>query len=93
MWKVIVLNAIIPLATFLFQILENTKVNGQRILSVKYRLWIFDYGFFLIVSQFIILMVTFFIWKKRKYRLIAIAILFVWILIYFLLSKKISLFD
>ena len=93
MRKMILLNSFIPIATFVFQLLLISKIKGERILTVGYRLWFFDYGFLLILSQLLILILTFFIWKERNYRLIAVLIFFVWIVIYLLLAKNSTVFD
>ena len=64
MWKLIAINAIIPMCSLFFILLENITKNGERVLSVKYRLWMFDYGFILVVLQLIILIVTLFFGRK-----------------------------
>lgn len=93
MWKMIIANAIIPIFTIVFIILENITANGQRILSIKYRLWMFDYGFLLIIAQLIILVITFIVWKERTHRLIASAIFLIWLIVWFFVSRETSLFD
>ncbi len=93
MFKVMLSNLIIPLFSIGLIVLENLSIKGERILSIKYRLWIFDYGFILVLSQIAILIITFFVCKKRKERLIALTIFFLWILIIFFQLKNVSMFD
>ena len=93
MWKMVITNSIIPIFSLAFTILEDTKINGERTLSIKYRLWMFDYGIFLIVAQLIVLVVTFFVWKKKKFKLIAIAIFLIWIVMGILMPEGPGLFD
>jgi L-asparagine transporter-like permease len=93
MRKLIVTNTIIPIFSILFLILENIKVNGERLLSIKYRMWMFDYGFFLIIAQLIVLFLTFFIWKKKQYRAMAVGIFLIWMIVGLLLPKGPGLFD
>lgn len=93
MRKMIIANAIIPILSIVFMMFESITIKGQRLISIKYRLWMFEYGFLLIFVQLIILIITFFIWKERKNRLVAFVIFLIWIFIGFFISKEISLFD
>ena len=78
----IVINLIIPLLGLVLTFLEY-----KRILSIKYRLWIFDYGIFLCIAQLIILIVIFIIVRRKRDRMIAFLIF----VIYFLILIGLSL--
>ncbi len=93
MKKLLWLNLFIPILTTLFFILEVVKVNGERLLSVKYRLWMFDYGSIFLIIQALILVATFFIWKDRKYRIIAFSIFLIWLAIGFLIPNNAGVYD
>jgi hypothetical protein len=93
MKKVIIANSIIPLLTIVLQILEDVKINDERILGVEYRLWFFNYGFFFIVAQLGILLASLFIWKKKQYRIVAISLFLIWVFILFNMSKGEVVFD
>jgi hypothetical protein len=89
----VITNTVIPILSIVFAILENVTEKGQRLLSVKYRLWMFDYGFLLVIAQLIIIVFTFFVWKKSRYRLISVAIFLIWLIAWFFISKETSVFD
>lgn len=87
--KLIFFNSIIPFFIIIFNYLENILINGERFISVKYRLMMSDYGGYLIIVQIIVSIVSFFIWKKRKYRAIIVIIFLFWILIEFIINRAI----
>lgn len=93
MWKVISLNAVIPLISLMILVFDNLKIDNQRLLPIKYRIWMFDYGFYVFLVQFIILCATCFICKEKNGQLVAFAIFFIWIIIGFILSDNTTLFD
>lgn len=93
MWKMVLTNTVIPAFSICISILLLLKQNGERLLSIKYRLWIYDYGIFILLAQIIILIITFFVWKQKKYRLIAILIFIFWILINLLIPESGGLYD
>jgi hypothetical protein len=93
MWKMIITNTIIPTFGIVVTVLENIKVNGERLLSLKYRLWIFDYGAFLVVLQLIVLITSLFVWKSKNYRLVAVGIFVIWVLMELLMPTGPGVYD
>jgi len=92
MRKVIMINLVIPIITLIIGVIEMVKMNGQRLMSVKYRLLLFDYGIFLQVAQVLVFVISLFVWRKRRERLIVVAIFCLWILMMLLMPSS-SLFD
>lgn len=90
MIKLIATNTIIPLFTIVFSILEEARINNERILSVEYRLWMFDHGHLFLFAQIVILIISWFVWRSKKARVTCVSIFFAWILIGFLLAKNSS---
>jgi hypothetical protein len=69
MIKAIIINLLVPLVNIVFYLLVYKKV-----LSSVVKDWLLDYGIFFLIIQILILILTFIVWKKTKYRFIAIAI-------------------
>jgi len=86
------INLVIPIITLIIGVIEMVKMNGQRLMSVKYRLLLFDYGIFLQVAQVLVFVISLFVWRKRRERLIVVAIFCLWILMMLLMPSS-SLFD
>lgn len=92
MRKVIMINLIIPIITLIIGVIEMVSMNGQRLMSVKYRLLLFDYGIFLQVAQVLVFVISLFVWRKRRERFIVIAIFCLWLLMMLLMPSS-SLYD
>jgi predicted membrane channel-forming protein YqfA (hemolysin III family) len=93
MRKLIIANCLIPIISIVILILENVSINGERMLSIKYRMLIFDYGFIFLVLQAIILLISLFVWRTRRQRVVAVSIFLAWIIICLLMPSGPGLFD
>ncbi|HZY37988.1 MAG TPA: hypothetical protein VFE53_15125 [Mucilaginibacter sp.] len=92
--KTILINLVIPVLTICINILEIVKVNGELVLGLNFRLWVYDTGilFFLVVLQVIILIVSIFRYNYWKGRLIVLLISLTWVLV-LVFMPAIYLFD
>jgi hypothetical protein len=91
MWKILATNLFIPLAYFTLIFLEY-----RRVLPIKYRLMLFDYGILFLFAQLIVVIITFFLWKKKNYRWVAIIIFLVYVVLdifVFLFLPHLDLYD
>jgi hypothetical protein len=91
MLKIIVINLFIPITNFVLIFLEYKKI-----FPIKYRLFLFHYGIPFLVAQLVIFITTVILWKKRSFRLVAIAIFLVYILVVvlgFLFLPPLYLYD
>lgn len=93
MRKLIIVNCIVPIVSIFLLILQNVSTGGERVLSIKYRMLIFDYGFIFIILQLIILFVSMFVWKTRRQRFVAVSIFIGWIIFALLIPTGPGLFD
>ena len=88
MKRVIIINLIVPFLNVVFYVL-----TFHKLLSIKYRQFFFDYGGLFALAQLIVLIITFFVWKEKKYRLIAVLIFVTYILLGFLSTYLFPSFD
>ena len=65
MLKVIITNSIIPLFSITEHTLEIVRIGNVRILSVHYRLWMYDYAGYFVIGQFFILLISLFFGRKK----------------------------
>jgi hypothetical protein len=89
----VIVNVIIPVVSLFITILQNIKPNGERLLPVKYRLLIADYGIFFLIAQLLVVTATFYFCRTRKYRVMAVIIFIAWIFIELLMPNGGALYD
>jgi hypothetical protein len=90
MQKLVLIN-LIPIFSFIEVLLEY-----KRVLPVKYRLLMYEYGYWLLLIQLMVLIITLALWKRNKYRIISISIFLLYLVVSvfgFMFVPPVDLFD
>ena len=70
------INLFIPVFNIVVYLLA-----AKRLLPFKYRELLFDYGFVFLVLQIIAVIVTYYFWVQKRFRMVAIIIFVIYILL------------
>ena len=76
MIRVLMINLFIPVFNIVVYLLA-----AKRLLPFKYRELLFDYGFVFLVLQIIAVIVTYYFWMQKRFRMVAIIIFVIYILL------------